>query len=76
MKEKVTCAVCGTNFEIEGTFEPCPYCDFEYEGIDYVALGLEDEKDSPNAPSFNEARNNLKKGLTAYGKPLPPKPQK
>ena len=70
MKESVVCPICGTKFEIEDLFEPCPYCDFEYEGFtDY--MGIEDEKDSPLAPSYNEAKANLAKGLTAYGEPLP-----
>ena len=70
MKESVVCPICGTKFEIEDLFDPCPYCDYEYEGIkDYT--GLEDLKDTPMSPSYNEAKENLAKGLTAYGEPLP-----
>ena len=70
MKESVVCPICGTRFEIEDLYDPCPYCDFEYEGFtDYT--GMEDEKDSPSAPSYNEAKANFARGLTAYGDPLP-----
>ncbi len=70
MKESVVCPICGTKFEIEDLYDPCPYCDFEYEGFsDYE--DIEDEKRVPSAPSYNEAKENLAKGLTAYGEPLP-----
>ena len=62
--------ICGTLFEIDDLYDPCPYCDFEYEGFtDYT--GMEDEKDSPSAPSYNEAKANFARGLTAYDEPLP-----
>lgn len=70
MKESVVCPICGTKFEIEDLYDPCPYCDFEYEGFsDYDDIA--DEKRVPSAPSYNEAKANLARGLTAYGEPLP-----
>lgn len=73
MKEQVVCPICGTKFEIEDLFDPCPYCDFEYLGFtDYT--GLEDEKcTGPSAPTYREAKELLARGLTAYGEPLPKK---
>ena len=72
MKEQVICPICGTKFEIDELFESCPYCEYEYEGIkDYT--GIEDEKNTPMSPSYNEAKTNFAKGLTAYGDPLPKK---
>ncbi len=70
MKEIVTCPICGLEFELEDLYFPCPNCDFEYEGIkDYS--GIEDEKDTPNSPSYREAKERYRNGLNAYGKPLP-----
>ena len=34
---------------------------------------IEDAKDTPMSPSYNEAKANFAKGLTAYGDPLPKK---
>lgn len=70
MKESVVCPICGTRFEIDDLYDPCPYCDYEYDGFtDYT--GMEDERKSPMSPSYNEAKANLARGLTAYGAPLP-----
>ena len=70
MKESVVCPICGTRFEIEDLYEPCPYCDFEYEGFtDYSDVA--DVKNGPLSPSYNEAKANFARGLTAYGAPLP-----
>lgn len=69
MKESVVCPICGTRFEIEDLYDPCPYCDFEYEGFtDYTDVA--DVKNGPLSPSYNEAKANLARGLTAYGEPL------
>jgi hypothetical protein len=70
--EEVKCPICSTKFLITGTFDPCPYCEFEYEGGSDFYNGIENVKDSEYAPSYNEAKANVAKGLNAYGdEPLP-----
>ncbi len=69
MMRKVKCPICETEIEIENFFDVCPYCDFECVGIDYT--GIEDEKDTPNTPSYREAKELFARGLNFFGEPLP-----
>ena len=66
MKYSVKCPICGTVFE-GGAFDDCPLCDWTYEYDDYS--GEEDEI-GINPVSYNKAKENFKKGLNVWGKPL------
>ena len=68
----VKCPICGTEFE-GGSFDDCPYCDWEYEYDDYT--GEEDDVDGVNPVSYNQAKELVAKGLNIWGEPLPKKPE-
>ena len=70
MTEKVTCPICGTEFE-GGSFDDCPYCDWTYLG--YEGELEEDEVDSANPVTIRQAKMNFAKGLNIWGEPLPKK---
>lgn len=69
-KEKVKCPICGTEFE-GGSFDDCPLCDWTYLG--YEGEMEEDELDSANPVTIQEAKENFAKGLNIWGEPLPKK---
>ena len=68
MTEKVTCPICGTEFE-GGSFDDCPYCYWTYLG--YEGELEEDEVDSANPVTIRQAKELVAKGLNIWGEPLP-----
>lgn len=66
--EKVKCPICGTLIEDE-PYLSCPYCEWGYTGDE--GLYNEDEFDDYNLTTRKQAKENLEKGLTKWGEPLP-----
>jgi hypothetical protein len=72
--EEFVCPICNLKYKADYTkFEPCPKCCWVVVGVEDQLT--EDEKDACNAMSIKEAKENVAKGLTIWGDPLPPKPK-
>ncbi len=70
MKKKVTCPICGTEFE-GGSFDECPCCGWVYLGFE-VELD-QDERNFVNLISIKDAKERFAQGKDVYGDPLPKK---
>lgn len=68
--KQVKCPICGTEFE-GGSFDDCPYCDWEYLGFESELD--EDEYEEVNHTTIKHAKENFAKGLDIWGDPLPKK---
>lgn len=68
--KKVKCPICGKEID-DDPYNECPYCLGGYTGDEN--LYEEDEKDDYNLISRKEAKNNIAKGLSVFGDPLPKK---
>ena len=61
------CYICGTEFDTNTDY--CPLCCWWYLG--YEDKLEEDEIEPTNSTSIVSAKENYKKGLDKYGRPLP-----
>ena len=66
--EKVKCPICNTLIDDNPYDTVCPVCQWAYTGVERVYE--ENEKDDFNLMSRAAAKNNYKKGLTIFGKPI------
>ena len=70
MKEKIICAVCGTNY-MGGQYDDCPVCDWEYDGCEQNEDGSFDYNwQGPNPIILGEARKLFAEGKNIWGEPL------
>ena len=70
--DKIKCAICKTSYKGE-VFDLCPFCGWGFTGIEDSQE--DDEIDGFNTISQKQAKENVAKGLTIWGKTLPQKPQ-
>ncbi len=68
--ENIKCAICGHEYKGE-TFDLCPFCGWVFTGIEPVQA--EHEVDGCNTMSQKQAKENVAKGFTIWGDPLPKK---
>ena len=66
MRRRVKCYICGTEFNAYDDL--CPCCEWFYLG--YEDKMPQDEYNSENFCSINEAKSKVAAGLTIYGDPL------
>ena len=70
MKEKIVCAVCGTNYMGE-QYDDCPVCDWEYDGCEKNEDGSFDYNwQGPNPITLGEAIKLVAEGKNIWGEPL------